>query len=755
MSAWIHLLRRAAPYVIPAVVYLGFLLAVFWRLWTPIDGAARAFGWDAIWEYWGDLQYQADAYAAGELPLWNPHDRGGYPFHADPQAGMLYPPTWALVAIAWIAGSTPWWLIAVKIVFHYWLVCVGLHALLRRWGTPSVACYAGAFVFVLSYPVTQNLFSALSWNIAWAPWAMLAIDRWADSPRWGSAAVVALVMSMCALAGAPGALWYSLLVIAPYGIWALVARVRAHAVADRRDYLYRAAATLGAAIALFVAAIAAQFAATGTLVQHSVRATRDLEFMAFSTFGADDIAGFVIPRNVGGNTYLGIGVVMWIGAMLTAMITPRRLVLACIAAAGVLLALGSQGDFLPVAASSFPPFGFFRRAHRYLYVAQLAIALLGAQALGALLTAEAAEVRRRVRIGIVAVGALGLAVFATGYVVKASAVGKEQPLRDAFALACAASVVFTWLTYMLLRTDGRWRHGFAALAVVALACDLWYAQSPRIDSMMHTVPVPPRDDLVATLGGVAGGAYRVYDRDYLKFRPGVRLGVRDYGGYEDDPLALDRYAFLRDKLVASPRLLGHANVRYLLEGGRHKIRKSPLDKEAMRSVRPDVYELAAAPVVYWTERAVLASGRDRAWAGLAGAEPGQVAVVDAAGALADADIQRAIAELGAGTRHVAGRVVERSRNGLIAEVDAPAAGVVVVNETYYPGWRARVDGRAADIVPVNVQFRGLLVGPGHHRIELEYQPPGFRLLALLSLLSMAACFGLMVWDARRSRPAPA
>ena len=85
--------RLASSYAIAAIVFLLALMALFWRLWTPIDGARRTFGWDAQWEYWGDLQFQLDAYSDGDLPLWNPYDRAGYPFHTDPQAGIFYPAT--------------------------------------------------------------------------------------------------------------------------------------------------------------------------------------------------------------------------------------------------------------------------------------------------------------------------------------------------------------------------------------------------------------------------------------------------------------------------------------------------------------------------------------------------------------------------------------------------------------------------------------------------------------------------------------
>jgi hypothetical protein len=98
------MLVRALPAIGIAVV----VAVMFWRLWTPIDGARRVLAWDALWQYWGDLGFQVDAYADGELPLWNPYDRAGYPAHADPQVGVLYPVNWVLVGLGLVAGPGQW-----------------------------------------------------------------------------------------------------------------------------------------------------------------------------------------------------------------------------------------------------------------------------------------------------------------------------------------------------------------------------------------------------------------------------------------------------------------------------------------------------------------------------------------------------------------------------------------------------------------------------------------------------------------------
>jgi hypothetical protein len=150
---------------------------------------------------------------------------------------------------------------------------------------------------------------------------------------------------------------------------------------ERRAYL-RAFAVAGATAAgLFLAMVAAQLRSTGSAVDQTVREARNLDFITESTFGIDDMVALLMPRMLGGNTYLGAGAIIWAAIALTAFVSGRRLVLAGVAVVGFACALGQTGDFLAFGASAFELFGFFRRAHRYLYVTQLPIAILAAEGL--------------------------------------------------------------------------------------------------------------------------------------------------------------------------------------------------------------------------------------------------------------------------------------------------------------------------------------------------------------------------------------
>src|SRR6185503_14290675 len=81
----------------------------------------------------------------------------------------------------------------------------------------------------------------------------------------------------------------------------------------------------------------------------------------------------------------------------------------------------------------------------------------------------------------------------------------------------------------------------------------------------------------------------------------------------------------------------------------------------------------------------------------------------------------------------------------VVEVEATleADGLLVLADTYYPGWRATVDGAPARIVAANHLFRGVPVPAGRHRVRFEYRPwqvpVGIAVSALALLVVLLLC----------------
>ena len=66
------------------------------------------------------------------------------------------------------------------------------------------------------------------------------------------------------------------------------------------------------------------------------------------------------------------------------------------------------------------------------------------------------------------------------------------------------------------------------------------------------------------------------------------------------------------------------------------------------------------------------------------------------------------------------RAYENQRT--VLDVDSRGWNLLVTSDTHWPGWRARIDGRDAQVVTVNAAFVGVFVPPGQSRVELWYWP---------------------------------
>jgi len=69
-----------------------------------------------------------------------------------------------------------------------------------------------------------------------------------------------------------------------------------------------------------------------------------------------------------------------------------------------------------------------------------------------------------------------------------------------------------------------------------------------------------------------------------------------------------------------------------------------------------------------------------------------------------------------------------------------AEGVLVLVDSYFPGWKVQVDGRDEKIFRANHFFRGVKLGPGNHEVEFSFEPVGFRAGMAISLATLSLMF---------------
>jgi hypothetical protein len=92
------------------------------------------------------------------------------------------------------------------------------------------------------------------------------------------------------------------------------------------------------------------------------------------------------------------------------------------------------------------------------------------------------------------------------------------------------------------------------------------------------------------------------------------------------------------------------------------------------------------------------------------------------------------------------RVVRYEAQRVEIAVDATERSLLVLADTYFPGWGAEVDGQPAPIYPTNLAFRGVVVPPGAHTVVFTYAPQSFSAglaVAATALLVLVAALVLL------------
>ncbi|MGE5181786.1 MAG: hypothetical protein ACM31C_06975 [Acidobacteriota bacterium] len=739
-----------------------YALAVAWiyrGLWHH-HGQATGLGWDTIDSYGPDLDYFARELRAGRFSLWNPYDKGGYPVFCDPQIDRYYPFNWPFAAWGAVFGSS-WWLVQIKVLAHHVAAATCMHAFLRSRRLSLRSAMTGGLGLVACAPMLTHKASIILWPLVWVPLVWIAVDfavgarqpgpdgsvtRGAQ-PSWRRGVAVAAALTLPCTASSPPGLFYALMLIAPYAVWRTVPYVR-----ERRD-LRALAICAGAAAGVIALVLALAILPSRELVALGSRDrfATGRDFALALSLPEWPAARGVFVRGAGlFEMYMGAAVVLLAACAL--VVRPRfdrgaAIVWACVAAAGVVLAGGATTPVLPFLVAHVPGFAILRVPGRYKLVSAWAIAAGAGYGVAAL---EAAWAEPALRRRVYACAAVAVA-FAIAMVVAYGAPAGPKDRAAWWSIVAAAGAA--GLAVAAVRAPRPWAEGaLAALAMFALF------DAPAFTFVEPGAPVAaePRqlhdhdDEIVARMPGVRD-RWRVHDEYVLGERAGARLGIRDFRGYPAiDPLSLHRYTDVLDfARHHDAAIVTDFNVRWVLSRPHFRYgydsRYVPVPNRAFEPRGGDLWEAKhPAPLVAWYGAVTIAN--DHVLEAVRAAEdPDGVrrhAVVEPADAASLPPLEHPVAD----TRE--GALVRYEPDAIDVAIDAPAPGLVVLNEIMFPGWRVTVDGRDATPVRANYLLRAVWVDAGHHTIAWRFSPAGWPSLVIGYALALAIMLAAAAWPRR-------
>ncbi|HKV38170.1 MAG TPA: YfhO family protein [Blastocatellia bacterium] len=94
-----------------------------------------------------------------------------------------------------------------------------------------------------------------------------------------------------------------------------------------------------------------------------------------------------------------------------------------------------------------------------------------------------------------------------------------------------------------------------------------------------------------------------------------------------------------------------------------------------------------------------------------------------------------------GTATSTATITETRLNSVEVATDSNSGGILVLSDTYYPGWRASIDGTPAKIYKADLTMRAVEVPAGRHTVAFRFSPRSLVYSLYVSLLGAVAAVG--------------
>jgi hypothetical protein len=716
--------------------------------------------------------FQRNCFWRGEVPLWNPYSQCGVPFLAQWNTMALYPP--AIIYLLLPLG----WSLSFFCLLHVVWAGLGMYLLARQWTGRQLAAGIAGTIFAFN----GLILNFLMWpshvaTMSWLPWVLWLVPRgWEKGRRSLVWAIVAGSAQM--LAGGPETILATWLILTTLfvGYW-----LRA---AGQRWVMGRRLLTI---VLLVTVVCAAQLGPFLQLVAHS---QRDSDYGLLARNWSLPISGwanFLVPlfgtqatpqgvyvqkdQYWTSSYYVGIGTVFLVMVAILRTRDWRVRLLSTWLLAALILALGDHGGLYWLLSKCLPWVSAFRYPAKFVIWVIAVVPLLAAFGLARLQDARDLRLLEWSIVGGVLLLIAGLvavqwksdagiwkvvlqnAVVRGGFLLAFSGLlalwlGVDRladPNSPQQSSTCVASYALRVTSYVSRVTH---HVSFSSVLCGALLLLLFW-----LDFLSH---VPNQNPTASPVVFTPGWALAQLN---LSPKPGLgesraMISPEAQAGLKFHSIGDAGKMYLLDRLG----LLANCNL----------LDELPQAHGFFSLVPGEIGDVTSAPYVltnrdfsplldFMGVSQVTARGETFKWAQRPSAlrfiNVGQQPVFaddrETFGGFSNTNIDLSqitffspeIRSLLPVKRELSARVtaVNVASQRTSFEVETPSTCVATIAQTFYPCWKAYVDGRATKLLRANYAFQALVVPAGKHRIELRYRDAAFEAGAVLSLMGLSVC----------------
>ena len=670
------------------------------------------------------LQFQAAEWQQGRFPLWDPHHWCGQPFLGQ-FTGAAYPLNWPFYLLPLHDGkirqsSLHWYFVLVRIqgaLFCYWLC--------RDLGRSRAASVVGGLVFAMSGFLSGAFWPQVFNGAIWAPAIFLFLLRAARGRAPLTSSILSgLCLGISWLSGHHEVPVYLSFAVAAAWLYFVVRPLRSRRLAIACAVMTVVIAILTSGLQTVPGYEFGKLARRWAGVVEPLSWGQPIPYNVHAHFSLTPSSALgIIFQGMYDHVNPFVGVVAASLAAFAIVMRWSRLPVrffSAMALLSLLFSMASSNFIHGLLYSTVPVFGMARVPARLIVLFDFAAAPLAAFGFDALMARRSSIWLRRWMLGLIVLAAV---VLGTAGIMRARRIDfDERFVFSGLIAALLAIVLFAWrrsaisprfvaapvLALLTLEFGNGLSHGLRNRAEMDESSP-WrrLQETAGVAAFLRQQPQPLRlhyDDnaIPANIGDWHG-------IDALEgFTAGVTENIYRIGVHTErtqDLLGVG-YTLARQPSRAGQVALfeGAAGVRVFQNPNAfprawvvHETRRVSRHDELYALLQQPGFDLRkTAPILEHPPRLETCEGRDQ---------------VD---------------------------YVERNSNRIALRVDTSCTGMVVLADTWYPGWRAAVDGTPAVIHEVYGALRGVVVPTGEHRVEMTFRPWSVRIGAAMTALGFLA-----------------
>jgi len=698
------------------------------------------------------------AVADGALPKWNPYILSGTTFVGNPLSALFYPPN-ALyyvlpVAAAWTFGFLLRTLLCILFTASF----------LRRIGATPTAAVVSGLLYTFSGFMTVWQGQSMPDTAIWLPLICYAVVRLHDDPSIRSVVVLTFAFVMPALSGHPETMAHITLVGA--GLAVFIAPQRPVAAKSTRTAKFLSLFATAGLLSLGISAI--QLIPSVEWFQNVYRGL-DVTWPSapsWSLLGivSRDIAGSInsfgllIPLQA---SY--VGMMAFVAAPVALLSRPRRYVVFFFALAALSMCIAyGIGPVLEVVHQI--PFLKTLKHDRLILLVTFAMSVL--TGLGVSVVEDLTEHpdrKRATRVGLLTAAGLWVAVQLIYTVSVLTITAPKNRMGHIFIslffVLLSAAVVFAAVSF---RRGTPWFR----LGVLLVVCADVYTFAYGFIPFASPRQIFPPNELFSRLSAMDPSPFRISQLGY-SFATNSQMiyGLHESDGYEIPLTRIRTFAegispAYTDAVVMEAKPILESNDRRAdLLNTKYYVVLQELPEYPKFLQMPDrfrflfeyrkasVFEnLRAMPGAFLVPASGIQVVKDSGSQMKILKEPSfnpQTTVI------LDEPVTPPKTSNASPAQGAQVSMFQRKTNELQMRVDTDQESILVISQTYYPGWKAYIDGESTPVFPANYALTGVSVGRGSHDVRLSFEPESLKVGILVSLATLTIVVVLLAFQRRR------